>query len=188
MAKHEEIGYELNIYKFWIKPPYPWNWLSNLRQWLRNRKMAKQRAKKGYCDADVWELGTYHAALLSATLKELADTTNGHPAVWKDGTEMTMEDWQQMLLNAAQYFDATVNPEKYQSNEYSEDYYKALDKAAVYTTKEDGSRTVEFRFSAAGDDLRTKFYARDQEIEQWRREQYKKGLKFLAEWADHLWD
>lgn len=44
--------------------------IKKFKDWKFDRKMAKQRAKKGYCDLDVWNINTFIEEKLVAILKE----------------------------------------------------------------------------------------------------------------------
>ena len=71
---------------------------SNIRLFFRRFKWAFQRAVRGYCDYDIWELYPFYCNLIRETLHTLADTTNSYPQ------GMTHIEWQRYLYLAAGCF------------------------------------------------------------------------------------
>lgn len=65
--------------------------LRTFKEWKIDRKMAKQRAKKGYCDLDVWNINTFIEEKLVAMLKEFIKGNNGYPP------ELTPDEWDNIL-------------------------------------------------------------------------------------------
>ena len=102
----------LNVFnQYYCQWKYPSNWKGNIRLFFRQFKWAWQRATRGYCDSDVWDLDTFYLDLFYATLIRFADTTNGYP-----GTDEfpTPESWDKYLRDMAIDF--------YRAQE-SNDYY-----------------------------------------------------------------
>lgn len=65
--------------------------IKNFKNWKFDRKMAKQRAKKGYCDLDVWNINTFIEEKLVAMLKEFIKQNDGYPS------ELTPDEWNNIL-------------------------------------------------------------------------------------------
>ena len=61
---------ELNVFHYGYHSHKPKYWFSNIKQFFTNIKYAYQRATKGFCTHDVWDLDTYYARLISSSLKE----------------------------------------------------------------------------------------------------------------------
>jgi len=50
-----------------------------------DKRMAKQRAKKGYCDLDVWNFDTFFSERVSEMLEELAQISHGYCPLDEEG-------------------------------------------------------------------------------------------------------
>ena len=87
------------------------NWPRNIRLFFRQFKWAYQRATRGCCDCDVWDLDSYFLDLFHDTLLHLANTTHGYPGTKEFSTP---ESWDRCLRELAQKF--------YQANEYNDFY------------------------------------------------------------------
>lgn len=93
--------------------------IRKLKDWKFERKMAKQRAKKGYCDLDVWNIDNFIETTLVEILKEFKKDNNGYPP------ELTPEEWDKIIdrmifllteMNeetCSMRFDLGDKPEKY---------------------------------------------------------------------------
>ena len=86
----------LNILKY----GYTKNIFSNIKQFFRNLKYAYQRATKGYCDADIWNLDDHYLQYLDVTLQALAEIAHGYPSHMFP----TMQDWRNYIKEIAQHF------------------------------------------------------------------------------------
>lgn len=164
--------HRLNVFKQNYCPwKYPSNWRPNFRLFFRQFKWAYQRATRGYCDYDVWDLDSYYLDLFFVTLNHLADTAYGYP-----GTKEfpTYEDWQRALKEMAWHF--------FKANE-SNDYFPhpAEDKwwEAVKNDSEPWSR----------DDENSKAMLAESYVLASKRDiELKKGLEKLNKVFRHLWD
>lgn len=58
---------------------------------LYERKMRKQRGKKGYAESDLFSLDDYFIKTFKAALTEFKETTFGYPM------DITFEEWQEYL-------------------------------------------------------------------------------------------
>ena len=80
-------------------------------------RMIKQRAKRGYCDRDVWAIDMWFCQIISPMLKQLAKNSHGFVPLDRKGdfvhkekltdkeTEMYAERWNKMLLHMAYLAD-----------------------------------------------------------------------------------
>ena len=87
----------LNVFEVDYSPwEYPSNWIGNFRLFFRRYKWAYQRATKGYCDFDWWDLDTHLSMLMADTIEALAKNGHGYP-----GTKEfpTPESWETYLLD-----------------------------------------------------------------------------------------
>ena len=127
----------LNVFKTGYLPFnwYPKNWIYNIKIFFRNFKYAYQRATKGYCDRDLWNLDYYYSNLLHASLLHFADATICYPAF--DFKEF--EDWVNYLKEMASHFENIIDDD---SNEFAVQAQEMLDK--VYSEK-DQDKIEEYR-------------------------------------------
>lgn len=95
---------------------HPWEWFTAL--W-RSLKYSKQRANRGFCDYDVWDIDTWFLNTTPKMLRQLATTASGYPD-HMDGIE-SFEDWQNTLLTMANYFEqAQMNFDNVSDSSYEE--------------------------------------------------------------------
>lgn len=99
----------LNVFTMCAYSPwrYPGNWWSNIKQFFRHFRWAWQRATKGFCDYDCFDLDHYYLVLLPATLRHLAKYTHGYPDKYTN-----FENWQKQIELMAKKFEAaaTIDP------------------------------------------------------------------------------
>lgn len=162
----------LNVFHQFYSPwKYPRNWIRNIRLFFRQFKWAYQRATRGYCDPDWWDLDSYYLDLFSETLNHMADNTIS----WPGNEEFPeFEDWQKYLRTMAQYF--------YKANE-ANDYYEHPNQDIWWEDIEKNEK-----------DLNTKSKYSDAMITEAdsnykRREaDLQNGLHMLEKNFGHLWD
>lgn len=95
--------FDKNVYYSWR---HPCNWGKNIKLFFRNIEYGWQRATKGFCDRDVWNLDSYYLNLFHATLCHLAEHHYGFPG---DDEFPTDDKWTEYLYDMAIKF--------YQANE-----------------------------------------------------------------------
>lgn len=87
----------MNVFKNpWKFYRAPFKWFKYL---FRSFKYAYQRAVKGYCDLDLWELYTYYTNVIAGTLHELAESHMGYVE------ELGDEGWTTTLHEIASHMD-----------------------------------------------------------------------------------
>ena len=60
---------------------------------LNNQKCAKQRAKRGYCERDVYEINTWFLCIIPEMLDELNKKRNNYPATLLAEFYQKNKDW-----------------------------------------------------------------------------------------------
>ena len=75
---------ELDVYKF----DHERNPFKKIRLFFARRRFAKQRAHKGFCDWDMWDLDTFWSQLFIDSLTEFKEKSDGIPGcfILEDGT------------------------------------------------------------------------------------------------------
>lgn len=163
---------DTNVFNHIICPwRYPSNWFKNIRAIGRGIKWSYQRITKGYCDKDVWGLDDAILNYLYGTLKQLSKDSSG----WPDGDFKEPEDWSKFLDELADYFyRANLWNDSY-TNEYKEDFYNEIDKLEDINKEKDPV-------------LVKKYFDREKEIYDLKRQDLKEGFKKLEEHFYQLWD
>lgn len=116
----------LNLYE---KPHYKMGPFETIKWWFRRAKYARQRARWGFSEYDVWNLNTYLAELLKDMFTFWAKHQHSHPY------DITAEEWQQTLINISECF-AQYN------RDFPQPAYETF-KEATIRKKEKGCITVE---------------------------------------------
>lgn len=137
-----------------------------------------ERAKKGYCAQDLWDIKHWFLNLMPQMLKDFEKTRQGHP------NGMTNEEWSETLSHMRHLFEE-ANPDTCgQINEYDDFDYK-IEKRKL----EDGNYTLDIIFPTQQDEeMYHKSVKRESEIRKYQNQCAQKGLKLFAQYIDHLWD
>ena len=115
------MGNELNVfnkgnYSTW---KYPSNWPGNIKHFFRCFKYAYQRATKGFCDWDAWDLDVYYSFLFVNSLRYFADHTHG----WPGNDEFPQpEDWDKYLRTMADLFEQSIEGCQTPKNPYEKEF------------------------------------------------------------------
>lgn len=145
----------LNVFK------ETWNWhtpLISLKYFFKSLKWGWQRATRGYCDLDLWNLDNFYTNLLEASLKDFADMNKmGHPEGMKP------EEWDQKIRDISMYFARSKD------DAYVNEYEDCL-------------------FDLKDTEMRDNYVTREEEIYRERVDNRRLGFKKLLEVYDDLWD
>lgn len=161
---------ELNVFKHGY-----WTWrrpFENIRQFFRNIQYAWQRATKGYCDADLWNLDGFYGQLLINSLTEFNKKRHGYP-----GT-ITDEEWDKILNEIIHHLKEGM-PDSHENCYWDELSLGLEDQGTgIYTPVSDEKY----------EKLRTLWMQEETRITELEAEEAKKGLELLGKWWHHLWD
>lgn len=167
-----------NVFKYGINPwRYPRNWFNNIDMFFRQLRWAYQRATKGFCDMDVWDLDGAILNYLSGTIEQLADVCHGYPG---DDRFPTPESWDKFLRGMANDF--------YRANEWN-DYYdhpaydawaKALDDGPI---SDENGRVID-----RNPELSAAMVQEDRDLAEIRDKDLEVGLMKLRDVLWNLWD
>lgn len=154
----------------YAKPGYKMKLRDRIKWWFRRAKYARQRARWGFSEYDVWDFHAYHAELVAAMLTYWAEKTNSHPY------DVNEKDWQNLLRNIASCF-------KQWNEELPTPAYDAYRAAVKRIKNEDGSITVEVP------DYLLKAW-REEEWQNFdiKRNKLKEGFELLYKFYPNLWD
>ena len=113
-----------------------------VKRFIRHWKWAWQRATRGYCDSDVWNIYAWFLSVMPAMLDQMADEAHGCPATMPsansvnskalmlDDEEKEDKDylrWKEILHTMAQKFRDADEEETSMKNPYEEDWRRAYD-------------------------------------------------------------
>ena len=157
----------LNLY---AKPGYKMGFFKYIGWMFRRHKYARQRARWGFCEKDVWDFDAYHSELVAAALRFWADNTNSHPY------EVSEDDWKKLLKNIADCF-AIWN------QELPTPAYDAYRKAVKRIKNEDGSVTVE-----VPDELLRAWREEEKANYEYKKVKLKEGFDMLYQFYPNMWD
>jgi hypothetical protein len=157
----------LNLY---AKPGYKMILRNRIKWWFRRAKYARQRARWGFSEYDVWDFEAYHADLVAAMMRYWAKRNNSHHP------EMTNEEWKSVMNKIAECFE-------FWNTDLPTPAYDAYRSSTKRITNEDGSVTVE-----VPDGLLSAW--REEEWANYKRklQKLKEGFDLLYEYYPHFWD
>jgi len=154
----------------------PWRFIRAPLKWtayfFRSFKYAYQRATRGYCDYDAWELFSYCTHVISGCLRKLADDHVGHPLGIKD------EEWSKLLLETAIHLENSLKENDEFPHPKTDEWH-----ANSSITIGNGKLTIN-----GDDDLREAMHEEQQALAKLRNAEKDMALDMLKEhWYD-LWD
>ena len=160
----------MEAFNLYAKPGYRMGLWARIKWWFRRAKFARQRARWGFSEYDVWDFESYHAHIVSNAMFYWAEHNQSrHP-------EMTNEEWQATLRKIGECF-------AFWNKELPTPAYDAYRAAVRRTKNEDGSITVE-----APDHLFEAWRKEEWDNYELKRKKLKEGFDLLYEYYPHLWD
>lgn len=170
------MKYSLNVWKTYHRPAryyftHPWIWIKDM---YYNCKAARERARQGYATRDIWNLDKWLLTILPPMLRELANDPDGaYP-----GTEPfeTPEKWELWLYNMAKQIESLQEDWAETKNEYEEKYIALWAEQHPYHNQAHSDEEL--------DDLREKWLARVQELDE---QQQELTIKVFEEIGRHLY-
>lgn len=177
---------KLNVFTYSYGPwKHITNWPKNIWYFFRSFKYAWQRATKGYCDWDLWDLDYFYASLFRDSLKEFAKNLCGYPYRYK-----TEAEWSATLNELSEHFGNYLSEETPLHKEAME-FWDQWTKDSEYW-KASTSYVVD------NDELAKKFpetqklhdawLAKEQEADLFSEKELEIALKQFVEIYRDLWD
>lgn len=167
--------------------PYgKWQIHKKIIWFFRSLKCAWQRATKGYCYRDTWDLDHFYTQLFIDSITSFRNNLHGAPCDLYDEKNDSIEKWENYLDEMVSHFYNSLEENEVQKNEYEENFHKLNPLEFIHN--EDGSCTMKQYEEPEAIEARKKFFERDKEIAQWRKDEVNKGLDMLKERFWHLWD
>lgn len=98
-----------------------------IKEKIWDLKMRKERAKKGYCKEDIWNINDWFLNIIPRILKDFNESRNGYPCNLSD------EEWDNIIKRMIFCFEEANEDTCSQTNEIEfeiEDYEKWLKREA----------------------------------------------------------
>jgi len=149
-----------------------------IRNLFYDLKNGWQRANKGYCDRDLWDVSSWFLRTMPNLLAEFGENQQGYP-----GT-ITFEEWESILKEMAFKFT------------------EATDKCS-YQNKYDDTFPLGFNFEPVGDHLckmvdlpmsddekenKDLWFEEELKIDEYKNKNFEEGIDLFKKWFWNLWD
>jgi len=153
-----------------------------IRQAWRNICNAWQRATKGYCTADAYNMDSYLLAIMPQMLEDLRDDPCG---AYPGNEEFpTPESWEQWLTNLANTLRELQDDWAESRNEYEKQYFKAMEDYHTWSCPHPNITTTSTYNDEDIKELHDKWLNRVQELNQ---QQAELTIKTFTEIGRHLY-
>ena len=172
----------LNVFTYGIGGwKYPSNWFRNIKQFFRNIKYAWQRATRGFCDQDWWNLDIYYTTLFVKSLRHLATHNMGHPY------DMDEDKWNAWLRETADEFYKSLEETNSFENPYAEEAEALFDKW-TWDPTDDGMYRLNQHYTDDENELNNAYLEVERLNAQKRLWCAQRGLQRLSDRWTNLWD
>jgi len=159
----------------------PWpHVVTNIKLFFKSIKNAWQRATKGYCDSDIWNLDYYYSDLIADTLKEYRENTISYP-MYLDGAECpSLEEWKSRVYYVESLFRDSMR-------EYENPYEYYIDNMEM--SFEDGKIVLTNKLGSQEElkGLEQSWLEEEEKIEKTKQELLQTGLAELGKIYENLW-
>ena len=156
---------------------HPWELIFH---YGRDLKWAWQRATKGYCFRDLWNINDWFIELIPRMLMEFKERNYSYPENFK-----TPDEWSEILDNMIFCFNE-ANPERCSlKNEYK------YDCNFEFVSSENNSNfsTLHITYPTDADKKNSDLhYQRELELYDYREEKLKEGLNLFSKYFQDLWE
>ena len=168
--------------RYYLLHPHVW-----IKHALSNLKDAWDRATKGYCGLDLWNMDQWLVEILPQMLRQLARDSHGYPGVEPFETP---EKWKNWLVDAAARLETSMLKDFDDRNPYLADYMKLLNTCTFALTekRDDGSNVVKFHHNQEEEELSKKYFAAEKKLAEELKVERTKVLSEIIEYLDFLWD
>lgn len=172
--KHKKYNPLLDVYQM----DEEHSLIKRIRLFFKRKQFAKERARKGYCRWDIWDLDTFFSALIVDALKEFIKHDQRCPTdVFSELTEEEAhEKWHKILQEIIDDFEF-----------YLSDDNEAWDKLNSYLIIKEsivGHRELETTEEKL---LRQDFYNEEIRLQEEKKKRLKHGFDLLSTYFTKLW-
>lgn len=169
------------------------------KQFLYDMEMVKQRVTQGFCDRDLWNIGTWFLSLMPVMLQRYKKLCRGCPAcLEEDPTE-----WDKILDEMSFLFQEALEETCSRKNPYYDEHMRQFSEfnerfgmfGERLQTEEElarhgrtGCSTVHFmRELPEYQEIDEKYEAAEKELEEYREQCRVKAMELFTKWMPHLW-
>lgn len=139
---------------------------------IRDIHCAWQRATKGYCYRDLWDIDYWFLKTFPNMLDEFIEHNTGYP----DG--MTEDEWISTIKNMAKSFRNADDEQTEFINPYEEEYLQTLElDIENHTLKH-----------TASEELENKYREAEKEKDEFMSNSLSEGMKLFHKYLRNLWD
>ena len=195
------------------RSPYRWQYRlkhpgKEVLDFCRNLKYCVQRIRKGYCDADVWDIYGWFLSVMPDMLQELKENHVAYPDPLDGETASTEEEgirrWESILDRMIFLFREADEDTCTKKNPYDKRYWKASkefkkrygprgEKLRTEKDREERERTGRNRMYTMHDvpeykDISSKWLHAELRLDRYRAGCRKEALELFNRYFDHLWD
>lgn len=177
-----------NLSVFSPSPYSKWQLHHHIKHFARNMKYAWQRATKGYCERDLWDLDRFYSQLFENSLVDFAETTHGAPdKYFRAGKENEIESWQERLHDIALCFRVFNAREEMLPNPYQDGMAELSD--LQFLESDNGLMEMkEMNESEHFKELSRLYFEKEKENDKAVKDSVAEGFEMLKEDFFNLWD
>ena len=165
---------------------HPHKWFHDLYWNIRN---FWHRGRYGYAYVDVWNFCDWYPRVAAEALRYLAKNGKGYPGVKPYDT---IDKWTHYLTYLAERLERCANSQDIcfheGLNEYKDELNKIMRERQVRTENPDGSVTISHTLTEEEEEIRKKYWAREEEIRNADMEYNKETWALLAQELPSIWD
>ncbi len=163
----------VNVFKNpWKIQRHPLRWA---RHFVYSFMHAYQRATKGYCNHDLWDLCAYYTDVISGSLHELADCHMGYPG------DITSENWTAILHELAEHLEKSNEKNELLPQPKTDAWYEHFNTMSK-NVKED------IEWQTKDKELAEAMHEESKELEKLREIEKDIALDMLKKYWYYLWD
>ena len=162
---------KLNVFK---KPEYKMKFWEYIPWFFRAIKYAWQRATKGYCDKDTWDLDRYYTQLFIDTLTFFRDNSYGCPSEYYYENKDGYQTWIDTLNELINHFSNSLEEDEFI------DYNEELEFENWINKIQNHDEQNEY--------LRREWTFREKIKAEKRKKELEKGMDLLKKVFFNLWD
>lgn len=170
-----------NVYKNGIVSHKPYFWWHNIKQRIHNHKMAKQRAIRGWCDDDTWDIEYWFLSIVPQMIDYFIEHDDGAPS------DMKYHEWVQILAKMRNHLYYALD-NNVPENIFWDQLHKILNKCRAETNKDDTItvRIDEDKAREYGyDDIKKAYFSEEQRRQREIKRNFEEGMKLFTK---HLRD
>lgn len=163
-----------------------------LLNWCRDIKCAWQRANKGYCYRDLWNIDLWFMNIMPQMLQEYKKNKHGYPSQFE-----SEEEWDKILDTIMLHFREANDETTSFINPYEEEYCKKVlpiwmsqfentevSDTGYYTLKHINEMDVSDELK----ELDEKYHYKENEKDKYINDNKNKALELFVKYFDSLWD